>query len=151
MELAEEIRRIAKVKHVIPALNSGRREFSIAVRDLMDEAEAQGISTIQRTPPFCTSIQTRGFLDENGIEIVKVDGPASKRSTTVVVHYRARKHAHGKGSSGMAPAAEQETPEEWARRVTAPILGLMKEEIAAHGGTEGYLRWVRSEDDEETA
>jgi hypothetical protein len=143
MELAEEIRRIAKTKHVSPALASGRREFSIAVRDLIEEAKAEGISTVQRTPPFCTSIQTRRFLDDNGIEIVRVDGPAKKRSTTVVVHYRAKgmRTSHKTG-----PVLE--TPEERAFRLTEKLRGLMKEEIAAYGGGEAYLRWVRGEDDE---
>jgi hypothetical protein len=41
-----------------------------------------------------------------------------------------------------------ETPEEWAARMTGKIRGLMKEEIAAHGGAEGYMRWVRSDPEE---
>ena len=41
-----------------------------------------------------------------------------------------------------------ETPKERSFRLTEQIRGLMKDEIAAHGGAEGYLRWVRSEEDE---
>jgi hypothetical protein len=143
MELAAEIRRIAKMKHVNPALASGRSEFSIAVRDLIEEAKAEGISTVQRTPPFCTSIQTRRFLDDNGIEIVRVDGPAKKRSTTVVVHYRTKEM---ETPHKIRPVLE--TPEERAFRLTEKLRGLMKEEIAARGGGEAYLRWVRGEDDD---
>jgi hypothetical protein len=141
MELHDEIRRIAKIKHVAPALAASQHEFSIAVRDLMMEAEAEGISTIQRTPAFCKSIQTRGFLEENGIVIARVDGPKSKLSTTVRVHYKVNRDALTK-----EPACATETAEEWAARVTAPLVGLMKETIAEHGGTEGYLRWVRGDE-----
>ena len=142
MDLHDEIRRIAKAKHVLPAVSAKREEFSIAVRDLMEEAEAEGISTIQRTPAFCRSIQTRSFLEDNGIRIVKVDGPLSKLSTTVVVHYRVTAPA----IEALPPATEMETPEERAFRITERLRGLMKDEIGAHGGAEGYLRWVRVED-----
>jgi hypothetical protein len=144
MDLHAEIRRIAQRKHVAPALAANRKEFSISVRSLMDEAESEGISTVQRTPAFCKSIQTRGFLKENGITITRVDGPKSKSSTTVVVHYQAvgTKFLERKN-------AKEETPEERAYRLTEKIRGLMKDVIASHGGTEGYIRWVRSSDEDD--
>jgi hypothetical protein len=40
-----------------------------------------------------------------------------------------------------------ETPEEWAHRVTGKLRGLLKEEMAAFGGGEAFLRWVRSGDE----
>ena len=146
MELSTQIREIAKRKYVRPALATGKKEFSIAVRDLMAEARAQGISTVQRTPPFCTSIQTREFLDDNGLEVAWVDGPAKKLSTTVVVHYRVTDSASETAVQAVSPLPA-ETPEQRAFRLTEKLRGLMKDEIAAHGGAEGYLRWVRGEDD----
>jgi hypothetical protein len=68
----------------------------------------------------------------------------------VVVHYRVLSG----GVTGRANQSESagralmETPEERAFRLTEKLRGLMKEEIAAHGGAEGYLRWVRGEDEE---
>jgi hypothetical protein len=41
-----------------------------------------------------------------------------------------------------------ETPEERAYRVTEKLRRLLKEEMAAFGGGEAFLRWVRSEDDD---
>jgi hypothetical protein len=143
VKLADKIRSIATTKHVIPAVEAGKREFSIAVRDLIEAAKAEGIATVQRTPPFCTSIQTQGFLTDNHLEIVRVDGPAKKQSTRVVVHYRTTRHAGAEPKTHL-----QETPEERAFRLTEKIRGLMKDEIAAHGGGESYLRWVRGEDEE---
>ncbi len=46
-------------------------------------------------------------------------------------------------------AVHPESPSEWAKRLTDRLRGLMKEEISAHGGTQGYMKWVRSEDDDE--
>jgi hypothetical protein len=142
MELAAKIRSIAAKKYVQPALRAGKTEFSIAVRDLMADARAEGISTVQRTPPFCTSIQTREFLDENRLEVLRVEGPAKKLSTTVVVHYRSRVDERG---ATQVKSVVAETPEERATRLGNKLLGLMKDEIAAYGGGEAYLRWVRGE------
>jgi len=110
----------------------------------MEDAEAKGISTKQRVPAFCTSIQKASFLKENDLEVVSVDGPDSKLSTTVVVHYRM---ANGGASdlSTVSSNSSTESPEERAFRLTEKLRGLMKDEIAAHGGAKGYLRWVRCE------
>jgi hypothetical protein len=45
----------------------------------------------------------------------------------------------------------EETPEEWAHRMTGKLFGLMKDEFASFGGGEAVLRWVRSEDEDEGA
>lgn len=142
MELHEEIRNIARTKHVLPAVAAHQMDFSIAVKDLMKEAEQVGIDTGQRVPAFCRSIQTQGFLEQNGLRITRVEGPKSGLSTRVVVHYRLTREASQPSSTG------NESAEEWAVRVTSPILGLMKEKIAKHGGAQSFLRWVRSEDEE---
>jgi hypothetical protein len=46
------------------------------------------------------------------------------------------------------PSAEEETPEAWAHRATGKLFGLLGEEIAAAGGAEAFLRWVRSDDED---
>ena len=43
---------------------------------------------------------------------------------------------------------EQESPTAWAERLADRLRGLLKEELAAYGGGEDFLRWVRSEDPE---
>lgn len=126
----------------MPAVASRQTDFSIAVRDLMKEAEEAGIDTGQRVPAFCRSIQTQGFLEQNGLRITKVEGPKSGLSTRVVVHYRVTQ------PDLHTPSGSNESAEEWAVRVTTPILGLMKEKIAKHGGAQSFLKWVRSEDEE---
>ncbi|HEX7729435.1 MAG TPA: hypothetical protein VF392_10395 [Terracidiphilus sp.] len=77
-------------------------------------------------------------------------------STTVTVHYRV---ADPKAHTGVvdAPAAEvaaampAESPEERAQRLTEKLRGLLKDEIAAHGGSEAFVRWVRGYDEEDAA
>ena len=52
---------------------------------------------------------------------------------------------------GGGPNSGEETSEAWAFRMTEKLRGLLKEELAEYGGGEAFLRWVRSEDDEDPA
>lgn len=106
MKLHDEIREIAKTKFVLPAHRSSQAEFSIAIKNLMREAEARGIATAQRVPAFCNAIQTREFLEANGIDILRIDGPQSKKSTTVVVHYRLLHNQSSIQRASMTPEVD---------------------------------------------
>jgi hypothetical protein len=116
-------------------------------------------------PQVCTAIQAGKFLRENGLEIEGVDGPPKKQSSTVVVRYRIARRGESElrpsGASqgpSLAPASGtvressddvKESPEARAFRLTEKLRGLMKNEIAARGGAEGYIRWVRGYDEDE--
>jgi hypothetical protein len=137
-----------------PAIRAGRTRISVSARDLMDELRPMGFPD-KNWHQVCSAIQAEKFLRANGLEIEEVDGPPSKTSSTVVVHFRltgARESgiekAPGERSDDASP---NETPEEWAHRVTGKLFGLMKDEFAAFGGGEAFLRWVRSEDEDEAA
>lgn len=150
--LSDRIRDLAREKYVRPALASGKAHFSIAVRDLLEHLHARGFPA-RNTPQVCNALQTSIFLRENGLEIEGVDGPPSKLSTTVVVRYRVanpqiRPNLPEKASP-PAHKGTEETPEEWAHRVTGKLRGLLKEELAEYGGGEAFIRWVRGYDEEE--
>jgi hypothetical protein len=145
MDLHQEIRKLAQ-KHVSLAEREQRETFSIAVRELMSEAEAEGISTAQRVPAFCRAIQTAKFSRENGLTITEVEGPKSGLSTTVVVHYRrtgSPTRSAGRAETILLPS---ESPAEKASRLAGRLRGLIREEIASRGGAEEFLRWVRSDE-----
>ena len=40
-----------------------------------------------------------------------------------------------------------ESPSERAYRVTEQLRGLLKDEIAEYGGTEGFMRWMRHDEE----
>lgn len=152
--LSDQVRAAVEERYVFPAIRSGKLSFSVAVRDLMGVLQTMGFPA-KNWPQICTAIQTEKFLRANGLEIESVDGPPSKLSTTVVVHYRvirsagsARPSANVSDESDM-PA--EETPEAKALRLTGKLRGLLKDEIAAHGGGEAFLRWVRGYDEEDAA
>jgi hypothetical protein len=181
--LSRRIRDVAKEKYVLPALRAGLPAFSLRVRDLMEDLRKEGISPEQNTPQFCSAIKKAEFLTENGLEIIGIEGPPSKQSTTVVVNYRVLPRSGDTRGTVPHPATEldlsrastpgealkailerkqaeaeariappaTETVSERAFRLTEKLRGLMKDEIAAHGGTEGFMRWVRSDEDEYAA
>jgi hypothetical protein len=144
---------VALEKFVTPAVRAGKSQFSVAVRDLMRHLQAGGFPE-RNWPQVCTAIQAGKFLRENGLEIEGVDGPPKKQSPTVVVRYRIAtpEQTPFAGAVELTPGgreANTENPEAWAFRMTERLRGLMKEEIAARGGAEGYMRWVRGYDEEE--
>jgi hypothetical protein len=115
--------------------------------------EGEGIGGAGRTPQVCSALQTAKFLKANGLDIEAVDGPPKKQSPTVVVHYRVKGNSLSSGDTRQ-PVAQSispqltESPSERAFRLTEGLRGLLKEEMAAFGGGEAFLRWVRSEDEE---
>jgi|HubBroStandDraft_5_1064220.scaffolds.fasta_scaffold437213_2 hypothetical protein len=150
--LSNQVRAVAQAKYVEPAIRSGKREFSIPVRDLREHLRAQGFPG-RHTPQICSALQTSKFLRENGLEIEKVIGPPSRMSSTVVVRYRVAdspiRVGVGKTREATEPTEqEQEDPAARALRLTEKLRGLLKEEFAAAGGGEAFLRWVRSEDED---
>jgi hypothetical protein len=153
--LSDQVRSVARAKYVEPAIRAGKVQFSVAVRDLMRHLKSDGFPE-RNWPQVCTAIQAQKFLRANGLEIESVDGPPKKQSPTVVVRYRV-------ASQAMAPAADtvrldavagapnEETPSERAFRLTERLRGLLKNEIAAYGGSEAFMRWVRGHDEDEDA
>jgi hypothetical protein len=148
--ISERIRALAKSKYVARALASGRDEFSIRVRDLIGDLKSEGLGS-GHTPQICSALKTAKFLRENGLEIIKVDGPQSKMSPTVVFSYRVSK-ADGQSAAGSDSAARgrhtEEDPAERATRVARKLRGVLKQELSEYGGGEAFLRWIRSEDED---
>jgi hypothetical protein len=118
----------------------------------MQDLEKEGFPP-NHPAQFCTALQKRAFLHEHGLELEGIDGPRSGKSTTVVLHLRIKNPSNQnvKTSGVKTPSgvqAETETPAARAKRVVEGLHGLLKDEIAAYGGTEAFMRWVRSDEDE---
>src|ERR1700749_328688 len=85
--LSDQVRALALKHYVEPAKRAGKKHFSIAVRDLMQELRPQGFPA-ENWRQICTAIQADKFIRWSGLEIEAVEGPPSKTRTTVVVRYR---------------------------------------------------------------
>jgi hypothetical protein len=142
---SDRVRDIVVERYVRPALNQGSRRFSIRAGDVLKHAEANQDFPRGRTPLVCNVLQSKKLLNEAGLEIESIEGPPSRQSRNVVVHYRVVEPVPGR--SGCMSSATPETPAARAHRLTEKLRGLLKEEIAAYGGAEGFIRWVRSDED----
>lgn len=148
--LSDHVRAVAVKKYIHPAILAGKGQFSVAVRDLMEDLRAEGFPA-KNWPQICTALRAEKFLRANGLEIEAVDGPPSKMSTTVVVRYRlanAEREIGAVEAPAKATAGMQEDPSAKALRLTEKLRGLLKEELAEYGGGEAFLRWIRSEDED---
>jgi hypothetical protein len=148
---SEQVRAVALEKYLEPALRAGKKKFAVAVKDVLQDLVAQGFPP-GNTPQVCSALRKGAFLREHGIEIESIEGPPSKMSTTVVFHYRTC--SSGRQESMVEDHAEdaqrnrnQEDPTARSRRLTEGLRGLLKDEFAAYGGGEAFLKWVRSEDE----
>lgn len=151
---SELVRGVAYDKYVKPAIQTGRMTFSISVKDLMQALRPIGFPS-NNYPQICTSIQGKKFVEGNHLRVVRTDGPPSGQSSTVVVHYQRLPESSfsQKPESCRAPLASmdvQENASAKAERLINSLRGLLKDEIAEFGGAEGYIRWVRGYDEEET-
>lgn len=151
--LSDQVRARAKVRYVGPATSQGRQPFSIPVKDLLRDLEGSGFPS-NHARQVCTALTSGKFLRENNLQIESIDGPPSKTSTTVIVHYKfalSEPYTRGTVFANVESSAErsQETPEQWAHRLTGKISGILKEELAEYGGGEAFLRWVRGYDEED--
>jgi hypothetical protein len=153
--LSDRVRELAAAKYVKPALSAGEEHFFIRVRDLLNELQAEGFPP-RHTPQICSALVTSKFLRENGLAIEKVEGPPSLQSPTVVVHYRVEQFSQAPDPPPASAASversksrtSEEDPSERAFRLTEKLRGILKEELAEYGGAEGFIRWIRSDDEE---
>jgi hypothetical protein len=155
---SRKIRERALRDYVKPALRNRQRTLTIPVKDLMKKLEAEGFPK-NRPAQFCSALQERHFLQEHGLEVERIEGPPSGKSTTVVLHFRLQSKARpevDQPGNHDAPRIKdgdtseikcEETPRQRAERFVGSLRGLLKNEIAAYGGTEAFIRWVRSEDE----
>jgi hypothetical protein len=132
---------MARDSYVEVARRSGKSQFAIRVRDVLQSLKTMGVPK-GNTPLVCSALQSRKFTDGNRLKIVDVEGPPSKMSPTVVVKYQFLE------DGANLTAVPQETHEARAKRLTDKLRGLLKNELAEHGGADAFIQWVRSDDGE---
>jgi hypothetical protein len=150
--LSDRVRSLVGERYVQPALKAGKNRLSIGVKDVLNDS-AMGDFPRFRTPVICQALLGNKLLTQYGLEIESVDGPPSKLSRTVVVHYRV---VHGASASApLTPAVQKspiaEDPAARAKRLTEKLRGLLKQELAEYGGAEGFMRWIRSDQEDDAA
>ncbi len=141
--LTDRIRSYVISEYVVPARKQGKRKLSVSVRDVRSGL-AKHESMRGKSVVICQALQSKKFMDESAMVVESIDGPPSKKSTTVVMHYE----LVGQQPQASGPESEITSPEKWAAEMVGKLFGLLKDEMAEYGGGEAYLRWVRSEEKE---
>ncbi|MGC1423360.1 MAG: hypothetical protein WA354_12885 [Terracidiphilus sp.] len=150
--LSDKIRTLAQTRYVDAAVKARKDHFSIRVKDLLVDLQAEGFPG-SHIPQICSALKTSKFLRENGLELEGIDGPPSLQSTTVIFRYRIAKDLKGhevieqRGESRKS-LRDEEDPAARAVRLSEKLRGILKDELAEYGGGEAFLRWIRSEDED---
>ncbi len=150
--LSDKIRTLAQTKYVDAAVQARKEHFSIRVKDLLIDLQAEGFPG-SHIPQICSALKTSKFLRENGLELEGIEGPPSLQSTTVIFRYRITKDLKGhdvteKRNEGRRSLLDEEDPVARAVRLSEGLRGILKDELAEYGGGEAFLHWIRSEDED---
>lgn len=133
--MSDRLRVIIGERYVLPALRSGDGKFTLRVREILDELEGKELPR-GRVPIVCQVLQSKKLLKQHGLVIDRVDGPPSKQSSTVVVHYRLAQGVR----SDVRPIPNEEDPLLELRGV---LRGAIREGAAA------FLRELRRDKEAE--
>lgn len=127
MSASDQVRDHVKRFYLEPARNQGKELFRIKTAEIHKNLGWR--DQLNRFPIICQALETRKFLKENDLELVKREGPPSGRSSTVVYTFRIREKS-GAANSTNAPAI-------------MALRGLGKSWLRTAGGGEAYLRKER--------
>ena len=122
---ADRIRSHVAESYVAPARRRGDETVTVVARDVLHDLKLRG----DRAPAVCSALGRPKFHKEYDLELVRVDGPPSKQSTTTTFTFRI---PHRSAASDLAP-----------RNAVRDLLGVGKAMFAALGGGEQWLRRER--------
>jgi hypothetical protein len=124
---AERVRQYSSRHYVAPARKRGEATVRIVAGDVH-----KAVHLSNRVPVVCQALKSRKFMDENGLELEKVEGPPSGLSTKATFTYRIK----ASGTGGRA-----ETPE-WP---FLQLRGIAKDVFRSLGGGEKFIRSEREQ------
>ena len=122
-DTADKIRSYSREKYVLPARKGRYRRFSVRAGDIVRDLKLTGRAV-------CSALNSREFLRNNSLELVRRSGPKSGKSTAVIYTYE---FVDAPGS--LEPASQGA----WSQ-----LRGCLKEVFANLGGGEAYLRRERA-------
>ena len=132
---SEKVRKVAERDYIEPARNQGGY-VRIRFGDLKAKMLQLGFPP-SNANQIASPLESEKFWRPLGLEMCTPKG--QNRTMDTVFEF---KFMHDVPHSHLTT---KETPAERAFRLSEKLRGLMKGEIAAHGGAEGFIRWVRSD------
>ena len=125
MTKAESIRAHVHARYIEPARRRGDETITVVAGTVLRDLQLRS----DYAPSVCSALRARKFSAENDLELIRVDGPRSKSSTTTAFTYRLPQHSE----TGYPQAA---------RNAIRDLHGIGRDMFAAVGGGE---RWLRKE------
>jgi hypothetical protein len=125
MTRAESIRAHVHAQYIEPARRRGDETITVVAGAVLRDLQLRG----DYAPSVCSALRARKFSAEYGLELIKVDGPKSKSSTTTAFTYRLSPNL---GTGDRPPV----------RNAIRDVRGIGRDMFAAVGGGE---RWLRKE------
>jgi hypothetical protein len=149
---SEKTRQFADREYVIPARPT-RAPIRIRHGEIQKKLRRLGMPA-QNANQVGTSLESDKFWKPRGLMLCSPKGQS--RSIESVYEFRFIDSDQvvdcemptDRAASESASFVSSEDPEARAKRVVDGLCGLLKDEIAAYGGTEAFMRWVRSEEDD---
>lgn len=135
---SDRVREVADRDYVQPA-RPRRDRIKIRFGDLKVKMLRLGFPA-QNANQLASPLESSKFWEPRGLEMCTPRGQGRKEDT--VFEFRFVDELENGLDTAKESAAER------ALRLTEKLRGTMKEEIAEHGGAEGFIRWVRSDEDE---
>jgi hypothetical protein len=123
----EQVRQYSSKQYIEPARKRGDATVRIVAGDVHN-----AVHLSNRVPLVCQALESRKFLEENGLELEKMEGPPSGRSTTAAFTYRI------KTSGTRVPAEMPEWP-------FLQLRGIAKDTFQSLGGGEEFIRNEREQ------
>ena len=123
--LADSIRSHVLGHYIDPARRRGEETITIVAKTILRDLRLRG----DRAPSVCRALDAKKFCKENDLELVRIDGPEAKSSTTTSFTYR------------LPQRSEVGLPKP-ARNAIRDLRGIGRDMFAGVGGGE---RWLRKE------
>jgi hypothetical protein len=138
---SERVREVADREYVEPA-RLHRDGVRIRFGDLRARLMKLGFPA-GHFNQIATPLESAKFWQPRGLMMCTPKGQSRNDDAVFEFRFVATSEAKEDRSS--------ETKKQRALRLADELRGRFSEEIAAHGGTEGFIRWVRSDEDEDAA
>jgi hypothetical protein len=127
MSLNEEVQRYVKATYLDPARRRGESTIRIKAGDVHRE-----LHWVNRVPSVCTTLSSKKFQRETGLELISKEGPPSGFGTRVEFTYR----LHGQ---------ETPRPQESRRSRFDALYGKLSDVFRELGGGENFMRNEKEE------
>jgi hypothetical protein len=121
------VKEFVRLEYVEPALRRGDSKLEIVAGTVH-----KSLGLNNRVPIVCQALKSRDFLDENHLEIEKIEGPPSGQGTRVKLTYRLK----GRPSQSVQALELEESP-------LLRLWGIGKEVFQSLGGGEAFIRRER--------